>query len=229
MGIHPQDEGFLNHEVWDFAGTPPDHYPLLLHYHPLVIYRHQVLKQTDVVFAMFLLGEYFTPDQKRRNFDYYDPLTTGDSSLSACIQSIVAAELDYKTKALEYWKYALLMDLADVGGNVKDGCHIASLGGSWMAVVYGLAGMRDRGGQLSFHPRSYVERLRFSLTIRGQQLEVRIEKGVVTYLLHGAAGLTIRHYGEQLDLRDGEAVSRRIEEGAKGTNDSFVPNTASTP
>ncbi len=214
LGIHPQDDGFLNHEVWDFDNTPLEHYPLLLHYHPLVIYRHQVLKQTDVVFAMFLLGDHFTPEQKRRNFDYYDPLTTGDSSLSACIQSIVAAELGYKTKALEYWKYAMLMDLADIGGNVKDGCHIASLGGSWMAVVYGLAGMRDRGGRLSFRPRPYVDRLRFALTIRGQRLDVLIENDTITYQLSGSAGLTIKHYDEGIDLQDGQAVTRPIEDQA---------------
>jgi alpha,alpha-trehalose phosphorylase len=210
LGIHPQDDTFLNHKVWDFANTPTDHYPLLLHYHPLVIYRQQVLKQTDVVFAMFLLGEDFTTDQKRRNFDYYDPLTTGDSSLSACIQSIVAAELGYRAKAMEYWEYALLMDMADIGGNVKDGCHIAALGGSWMAAVYGLAGMRDRGGTISFDPRPYVERLYFALTIRGQRLEVRMDGGSATYLLHGTAGLTIYHRGECLVLSDSVPVTRSI-------------------
>jgi alpha,alpha-trehalose phosphorylase len=112
---------------------------------------------------------------------------------------------------LEYWKYALLMDLANVGGNVKDGCHIASLGGSWMAAVYGFAGMRDRGGRLSFDPRPYLDRLRFALTIRGQRLEVCIEDGTVTYVLHGEAALTIEHGGESLVLRDGEPVSRHME------------------
>ncbi|MGE5320404.1 MAG: glycoside hydrolase family 65 protein [Hyphomicrobiaceae bacterium] len=212
LGIHPQDDSFLDREVWDFENTPPDHYPLLLHYHPLVIYRHQVLKQTDVVFAMFLLGEDFTQEQKRRNFDYYDPLTTDDSSLSVCIQSIVAAELGYRDKALQYLKYALLMDLADVGGNVKDGCHIAALGGSWMAAVYGLAGMRDRGGRLSFDPRPFVEHLRFALMVRGQRLEVDIDQGSITYLLRGESGLTIAHRGEALVLRDGEAVTRSLPE-----------------
>ena len=92
-GIHPQDANFLEREGWDLEATPPEHFPLLLHYHPLVIYRHQVLKQADVVLAMFLLGNEFSEEQKRANFDYYDALTTGDSSLSACIQSIVAAEI----------------------------------------------------------------------------------------------------------------------------------------
>ena len=92
-GIHPQDETFLDREAWDLDATPREKFPLLLHYHPLVIYRHQVLKQADIVLAMFLLGDEFSEEQKRRNFDYYDPLTTGDSSLSACVQSIIAAEI----------------------------------------------------------------------------------------------------------------------------------------
>ncbi len=210
LGIHPQDDSFLNHQAWDFANTPLDHYPLLLHYHPLVIYRRQVLKQTDVVFAMFLLGEDFTREQKLRNFDYYDPLTAGDSSLSACIQSIIAAELGYQRKATEYWKYALLMDMADVGGNVKDGCHIAALGGSWMAAVYGFAGMRDRGGELSFDPRPYIGSLRFALKVRGQRLEVHMEDGSITYLVRSAGGLAIKHRGTDIVLREGIAETRDI-------------------
>ena len=134
-----------------------------------------MIKQADVVLAMFLLGHEFSPEQKKRNFDYYDQLTTGDSSLSACIQSIVAVEIGYDELALRYLMNALLMDLADVGGNVKDGCHIASMGGTWMGVVYGLAGLRDYGGRLSFHPNKQVRDLRFHLTVRGQLLAVEIK------------------------------------------------------
>ncbi len=127
--IHPQDETFLHREVWDLDSTPREKFPLLLHYHPLVIYRHQVLKQADIVLAMFLLGNEFSEEQKRRNFDYYDPLTTGDSSLSASMQAIIAAEIGNERQALEYFQYALLMDLGNVAGNVSDGVHIASAAG----------------------------------------------------------------------------------------------------
>src|SRR4030095_13353279 len=147
--IHLQDDEFLSKKPWDFANTPPDKYPLLLHFHPLVICRHNVVKQADIVLAMFLLGNEFTLEQKKRNFDYYDPLTTGDSSLSACIQSILAAEVGYDEQAIKYLRYAVLMDLADVGGNVRDGVHIASIGGNWMARGYGLAGRRGHGGEIS--------------------------------------------------------------------------------
>ena len=126
LGIHPQDDSFLERERWDFDATPSDKYPLLLHFHPLVIYRHQVLKQADVVLAMFLRGEHFDVEQKRRNFDYYDPITTGDSSLSACVQSIVAAEVGYDDLALDYFHQSLYLDLGDTHDNTADGVHIAN-------------------------------------------------------------------------------------------------------
>ncbi|GIW80842.1 MAG: hypothetical protein KatS3mg105_2649 [Gemmatales bacterium] len=210
LGIHPQDDSFLDRKVWDLENTPPDKFPLLLHYHPLVIYRHQVLKQADVVLALFLLSNQFSKEQMARDFDYYDPLTTGDSSLSACIQSIVAADIGYEDKALEYLRYALLMDLADVGGNVKDGCHIASMGGTWMAMTYGLAGMRDHGGQISFDPKIPVENLRFHLTIRGQKLIVSINGDWMTYLLREGSGLSIWHRGKELRLKEGVPVTEKL-------------------
>jgi trehalose/maltose hydrolase-like predicted phosphorylase len=127
-----------------------------------------VIKQADTILALFLLGEQFSLEEKKRNFDYYDPLTTHDSSLSVCIQSIVAAEIGYMEKAREYFDFAAVMDLADVGGNMMHGAHIASIGGTWLALVYGFGGMRDYGGHISFRPRlpSDWRRVSFRLTIR---------------------------------------------------------------
>ena len=200
--IHPQDDNFLNKEVWDFENTPLDKYPLLLHYHPLVIYRYQVIKQADVTLAMYLLGHEFTLEQKKSNFDYYDPLTTGDSSLSACIESILAWELGYDEKARNYFRYSLVMDLADVGGNVKDGVHIASMGGTWMAIVFGVAGLRDWGGRISFMPKLPEKacRLNFKLTVQGRLLEFEILKESVTYILKEGDDLTIYHFDEEINL-----------------------------
>jgi alpha,alpha-trehalose phosphorylase len=213
-GIHLQDDDFLDKEPWDFEGVPPEKYPLLLHFHPLVIYRHQVIKQADVVLAMLLLGDEFSLEEKRRNFDYYDPLTTGDSSLSVSIQSILAFELGYLDKAREYSTYALMMDLADVHSNVDDGCHIASMGGTWMATVYGTAGMRDYDGKISFNPHlgRRVEQLSFNLIIRGQRLSVAIDqlKDEATYLLREGSGLTIEHQGTELELQPDTPVTVEI-------------------
>jgi alpha,alpha-trehalose phosphorylase len=213
-GIHLQDDEFLSKKPWDFANTPPEKYPLLLHFHPLVIYRHNVIKQADIVLAMFLLGKQFSLEQKRRNFDYYDPLITGDSSLSVSIQSILAMELGYRDKAIDYLRYALWMDLADVHANVDQGCHIASMGGCWMAAVYGIAGMREQSGRISFNPCAWldIEGVRFHLTIQGQFLTVDIDsrKGQITYLLREGTGLTIGHLEEELILEPDKPVSREF-------------------
>ena len=176
LGIHPQDDSFLERERLDLEAIPPEKFPLLLNFHPLVIYRHQVIKQADIVLAMFLLGNEFTHEEKRRNFEYYDPLTTGDSSLSAAVQSIVAAEIGNMDKAVEYFDYALMMDLGDVAGNVSDGVHVASTGGVWMALAFGFGGVRDFDGALTFHPRLPAdwEQLDVLLRFQDRQLRVRL-------------------------------------------------------
>lgn len=214
-GIHLQDDGFLEKKPWDFKNTPPEKYPLLLNYHPLVIYRHQVIKQADVVLAMFLLGNQFTLEEKKRNFDYYDALTTGDSSLSVSIQSIIAFELGYLEKAQEYARYSVLMDLADIGGNVQDGLHMASMGGTWMVIVYGCAGMRDYNGRISFRPRvpkSFLSH-KFCLTIKGRLLEVAIDQNAARYTLKEGDDLTIYHEQEEilLTIQEPQALRKLVE------------------
>ena len=214
LDIIPQDDSFLDREPWDFQNTPADHFPLLLFYHPLNIYRKQVIKQADVVLAMFLLGDGFPMETKKRNFDFYDPLTTGDSSLSSCVEAIIAAQIGDMDKAFRYGMAALLMDLADVGGNVKDGCHIASMGGTWMMLTYGFGGMRDNDGTLSFWPRRAPEEnaeLRFPLTYRGQLLEIEIGLDKVEYALREGERLVIRHETEQILLtRENPRVVRPV-------------------
>jgi alpha,alpha-trehalose phosphorylase len=207
-----QDDSFLDREPWDFRNTPPEHYPLLLFYHPLNIYRTQVIKQADVVLAMFLLGDVFSPEAKKRNFYFYDPLTTGDSSLSSCVEAIIAAQIGDMEKAIRYGMAALLMDLADVGGNVKDGCHIASMGGTWMMLTYGFGGMRDNDGTLSFWPRRAPEEnaiLRFPVAYRGQTLEIEIGFEKVEYALREGESLVIRHETEEVHLTRQNPVAVR--------------------
>jgi alpha,alpha-trehalose phosphorylase len=212
LKIIPQDDGFLDKEPWDFLHTPSDHYPLLLFFHPLNIYRKQVIKQADVVLAMFLLGNAYTLEAKKRNFEFYDPLTTGDSSLSSCVEAIIAAQIGDMEKAIRYGMAALLMDLADVGGNVKDGCHIASMGGAWMLFAYGFGGMRDNDGALSFWPRRAPQEnatLQFPVTYRGQMLEVEIGLEKVEYTLVAGECLVIRHETEDVRLTRERPVAVR--------------------
>ncbi len=201
-GIHLQDEDFLHKKPWDLDALPSEKFPLLLHYHPLVIYRHQVIKQADMVLAMFLLGKEFSPEQKKRNFAFYDKLTTGDSSLSVGIQSIIAAEIDESPIAAAYAYYATLMDLGDVSGNAQDGLHIASMGATWMVMVYGFAGMRDDDGHISFNPKPLagMQQMRFKLQIRGCVLEVALTREQALYTLRQGEHLSFRHKGERLEL-----------------------------
>jgi alpha,alpha-trehalose phosphorylase len=217
LEIIPQDDSFLKREPWDFANTPRDRYPLLLFYHPLNIYRKRVIKQADVVLAMFLLGDAFSPEVKKRNFEFYDPLTTGDSSLSSCVEAIIAGQIGDMKKAFQYGMAALLMDLADVGGNVKDGCHIASMGGTWMMFTYGFGGLRDSDGTLSFWPRRAPEEnaiLRFPLIYRGQMLEIEIGLDRVEYALREGERLVIRHEMEEVELtRENPLAVRPVSRG----------------
>jgi alpha,alpha-trehalose phosphorylase len=210
--IHPQDETFLDREPWDLDSTPREKFPLLLHYHPLVIYRRQVLKQADIVLAMFLLGNEFSEVQKRRKFDYYDPLTTGDSSLSACVQSIIAAEIGEEHKALEYFQYALLMDLGNVAGNVSDGVHIASAAGVWSSLVFGFGGVRDFDGRLSFAPRlpRAWNQLAFSLRFCRRQLRVKLTHDEERYLVEEGEPLNVLIRGESHLLSPDSPVAIKL-------------------
>ena len=207
-GINPQDDSFLEKEVWDLAQTPPEDFPLLLHYHPLVIYRYQVVKQADVVLAMYLLGNEFTLDEKRRNFEYYEPLTTGDSSLSACVQSIVAAEIGDEEAAMSHFRSAVAMDLADVAGNVSDGVHIATSGGVWQALVFGFGGVRDFDGRLSIDPRlpSRLRKLAFSLRFGDSQIRVDLTHDVERYWIDEGGPLDLEIRGEKTRLEVGSEM-----------------------
>ena len=150
LGVHPQDANFTHHDVMDVEGLE---FPLLLHVPYFQLYRKQVCKQPDLVMALFLRGDRFTLEEKARDFAYYEPLTVRDSSLSACVQAVVAAEVGHLELAYDYFGEAALMDLGDLEHNTRDGLHMASLAGSWIAAVAGFGGMRNHGDELRFHPR----------------------------------------------------------------------------
>jgi alpha,alpha-trehalose phosphorylase len=198
LRVHAQAERFTSHQEWDFAGTPAANYPLLLHYPYFDLYRKQVVKQADLVLALHLRGDAFTDDEKARDFAYYERLTVRDSSLSACTQAVIAAELGHLELAYDYLGEAALMDLEDREHNTRDGLHIASLAGAWIAAVCGFGGMRDHHGELSFRPRlpPALERIRFRLSFRGRRLEVDVAGRDVTYSLLEGSPLELTHHGE---------------------------------
>lgn len=226
LGIHPQDAQFLEKELWDLEMTPASQRPLLLHYHPLVIYRFQVLKQADVVLALLLQGDEFTPEQKLRDFEYYDPLTTGDSTLSAVVQSIIAAEVGYAELARDYFLSALYVDLADLHRNTPDGVHVASTGGIWSALVYGFGGFRDFRGRYSFDPRlpAEWERLEFRITIRGSRIRVEVERDAMTFALETGEGTEVEVRGAVVRVRPGAPVTVPLD--GHGPHLTGVPSTS---
>jgi len=202
----------MEHEVWDFAATAPDQYPLLLHFPYYDLYRKQVVKQADLVLAMILRGDAFSAEQKARNFAYYEALTVRDSSLSASPQSVMAAEVGQLQLAYEYLGEAALIDLDDLNHNVKDGLHLASLAGSWWALVAGFGGLRLQQASLRFAPRlpAGIDRLAFRIMFRNRRVGVEVKATEATYRLIAGGPLTVSHHGEEILLTVDHPVTRSI-------------------
>jgi alpha,alpha-trehalose phosphorylase len=204
LGVHSQHDGFTSYARWDFEATPPENYPLLLHYPYFQLYRKQVIKQADVVLAMQLRGDAFTPEQKLRNFDYYEGITVRDSSLSPCTQAVIAAEVGHLQLAYDYLAEAAFMDLQDREHNTKDGLHIASLAGAWTALVGGFGGMRTDDGELLFRPQlpPGIVGLSFRLRYRGRVLHVSVRGGKAEYSLLSGEPLALRHYESEVTVEE---------------------------
>ncbi|ASN22813.1 family 65 glycosyl hydrolase [Streptomyces pluripotens] len=218
LGVHEQSAGFTRFQHWDFDSTPPEHYPLLLHYPYFDLYRKQVVKQADLVLAMMESPNTFTDEEKARNFAYYDALTVRDSSLSACCQAVLAAETGHLRLAYAYLGEAALMDLDDLEHNTRDGLHIASLAGTWIALVVGFGGLRRHAGEdgrpdrLGFAPRlpEALSRVAFTVTVRGRRLKVDIGPASARYVLEEGEPLTVLHHGEPLTVTAGKPVDRAV-------------------
>jgi alpha,alpha-trehalose phosphorylase len=205
LGVHQQSAGFTGHQRWAFEATGPDEYPLLLHFPYFDLYRKQVVKQADLVLALVTCGDRFSAQEKARAFAYYEALTVRDSSLSACVQAIVAAEVGHLELAFDYFGEAALMDLDDLEHNTRDGLHMASLAGSWLVAVLGFGGFRDHEGAFSFAPRlpPHLERLAFGLMLRGRRLRVEIVPAQARYELVDGEPLALRHDDTSFTLQAG--------------------------
>jgi alpha,alpha-trehalose phosphorylase len=210
--VHVQAEGFTEHKRWDFENTAKDQYPLLLHFPYFELYRRQVVKQADLTMALYLRGDAFTAEEKERNFAYYEALTVRDSSLSAAMQAVVAAEVGHLDLARDYLAETALMDLDDLARNTGDGIHIASMAGGWLAVVAGFGGMRDHDGQLTFRPRMNgdLDRIAFRITFRGSRLQVDLAGETARYELLEGDGIEFEHENELIRLGAGESAEREI-------------------
>ncbi|PSL41406.1 alpha,alpha-trehalose phosphorylase [Planomicrobium soli] len=209
LGINAQDDSFLQKARWDLKNTPSEKYPLLLNYHPLTLYRYQVLKQADTVLAHFLLEDEQDFETIKNSYDYYEQITTHDSSLSSCVHSIMASKLGYQEKAYDYFNETARLDLENTHKNTKDGLHMANMGGTWLGIVYGFAGLRLKENGLSLAPALPVEwnSLEFRLRYQGRLLKVHKDREATTYIVLEGEGLNITHNGETLYLKSGSKVS----------------------
>jgi alpha,alpha-trehalose phosphorylase len=213
LGVHPQCEGFTRRRHWDFKATGPEQYPLLLHFPYYELYRSQVVKQADLVLALYLCGDRFDDDEKARDFNYYEAITVRDSSLSASTQAIVAAEVGHLELAYDYFGETALIDLRNLAENTRDGMHIAALGATWLVAVAGFGGMRDHDERLSFAPRlpSRITRLAFRVSFRGRCVRVEVHHTEARYELLGQGDpLELLHHGEPFELEPGKPQTRPV-------------------
>ena len=212
LGVHPQAELFTTYDVWDFEATPPDRYPLFLHFPYFDLYRRQVVKQADLALAMHLRDDAFTDEEKARNFAYYEALTVRDSSLSAITQAVLAAEVGHLDLAYDYLSEVAQMDLGDLHHNTRNGLHMASLAGAWTVIVAGFGGLRARAGRLSLAPKvpDGIARLSFNLWYRQRNLCVTATPGQAVYDLKDGEPITIAHYGEPVEVTSAEPAKMAI-------------------
>ncbi len=211
LGINPQDDSFLQKEVWDFENTPKDHYPLLLHYHPLYIYRYQVCKQADTVLAHFIYEDAQDLETIRKSFAYYEKVTTHDSSLSTCIYSIVASKLGLEDKAYDYFGDSAKLDLFNLHHNTKDGIHTANMGGNYMAIVYGFGGLRLKESGIYFAPAlpQQWDGYTFKIHYEDSQIQVQVKQDESIFTLAEGTPKTIYVYGEAYELSDKLSIPRK--------------------
>ncbi|MDH6365315.1 alpha,alpha-trehalose phosphorylase [Enterococcus sp. PF1-24] len=200
--ITPQDDGFLDQEIWDIQATPKDKFPLLLHYHPMIIYKYQVCKQADTILAEMLFTKDFSQAQLLRDYDYYEKVTTHDSSLSRSIFSVMASRLNKREKAYNYFMDTALMDLTDLQGNVVDGVHAANMGGSWLSLVYGFAGLQfNQGIHLTNHLPEAITDLSFNLQYQGSLLQIKLTPESIECILPENSSLIIEKNNQELWIK----------------------------
>ncbi len=205
LGIIPENDSFLDMEPVDVRAIPDAMRPLHHKWPWINLMRAQVIKQADVLLLMYLLHDRFTLEEKKRNYDFYEPKTIHDSSLSPCVHSILASEIGYVREAERFYEHTGRLDLNDVNGNTHEGVHIACMAGTWMAIVNGVAGMRVGQNRLRFAPRlpRRWQSLRFAIQYRGRRLSVVMRPKETEFRLEEGAPLTIWVDGQAVALEKG--------------------------
>ena len=209
LGVFVQHDGFLDKDIRPVSALSPDDLPLNQKWSWDKILRSPFIKQADVLQGIYFFGDRFSMDEKRRNFDFYEPMTVHESSLSPCIHAILAAELGKEEKAVEMYQRTARLDLDNYNNDTEDGLHITSMTGSWLAIVQGFAQMKTWGGKLSFAPflPSAWTGYAFHINYRGRLIKVAVGKENVVFTLLKGEPLELQVYGKDITLNGSHTVA----------------------
>lgn len=213
LQIYPQDDGFLMRKPWDESKIPEEKRHLLYeNYHPLFVYRQKMAKQADAILGMLLYSNYFTNEELKRNYDFYQTVTLHHSSLSTCIFGILASQIGYDDEAYKYFSQSATMDLEDMHNNFYAGIHAANMAGTWQGIVFGFAGVRSNRGYLEINPKipNQWNSYEFNIQYKGSDLSIKITKEDVTYQLLNDVEISFESLGESLTLKKGEKYVQKI-------------------
>ena len=201
-GVFLQQDGFLDKELLTVNDLRPEDRPLNQKWSWDRILRSCFIKQADVLQGMYFFEERFDKATLKRNYDFYEPMTVHESSLSPCVHVILASRLGYKEKAYEMYLRTARLDLDDYNNDTEDGCHITSMAGTWLSVIKGFGGMQVHEGKLHFNPyipdqwKSYSFRIEF----RGRVLKIKVSKEKIETVLESGNPLTIQLNGKEVKL-----------------------------
>ena len=204
-GLIEQHDGFFDLPHTEIGDIPVSEFPLYEHWSYDRIYRTDMIKQPDVLMMLYLYNSSFSGAVKRVNYDFYEPRTIHESSLSPAVHSILAAELDKMDEAVRFFGYATRLDLDNYNRNTREGLHTTSIAMAWANIVYGFAGLRSDGERLAFAPRlpARWKRLEFSVLYRGRVIRVRMEQSGISFRLAEGEPVTVLMNGEPRTLDAG--------------------------
>jgi maltose phosphorylase len=214
LGIFVQHDTFLDKDLLPTSALDPAERPLNQHWSWDKILRSCFIKQADVLQGIYFFGDSFTDEEKRRNFEFYEPMTVHESSLSASVHAILAAELGLIDKSMEMYQRTARLDLDNYNNDTDDGLHITSMTGSWLAIVQGFAQMKTSTGTLSFAPLlpKDWDHYSFHITYRGRLLAVTVTQKEVRIDLKDGSAFAMMLYGQEITLKDSVSVPLEQEE-----------------
>ncbi|CAM4015914.1 glycoside hydrolase family 65 protein [Gillisia limnaea] len=208
-GVFLQQDGFLDKEIIPVDKLDKMHRPINQKWSWDRILRSCYIKQADVLQGLYFFEDHFSKETLEKHFDFYEPLTVHESSLSPCVHSIQAAKLDRMDQAYEFYVRTSRLDLDDYNNEVKEGCHITSMAGTWISIVEGFGGMRIVEDQLSFHPRipDGWQAYSFKVNFRNQIVKVEVNAGKTTFKVEGDQSVLILVKGKQIEVNPNESVT----------------------